>query len=160
MPRNSPDDDLDELNAFIDWIDSSIANGEWGIHLAHEVVPFNEINALLGEGSYHPISNEWLTSLCNWLDIKSSNYEIWVETVANITKYVKERESFYFNIISQNNAEIEIEVGDNLIDEIYDYPLTAYITVPPDWDFVLLGAGQQNRCAGIIYNGYFLRCNG
>jgi len=143
MPRNSPDDDLDELNAFIDWINNSIANGEWGIHLAHEVVPFSELNALLGEGAYEPISNEWLSSLCNWLDTRSSNYEIWVETIANITKYVKERENFYFNIISQTSEEIEIEVGDNLIDEIYDYPLSAYITVPPDWDFVLLEQGGR-----------------
>jgi len=143
MPRNSPDDDLDELYAFIDWIDSSITNGEWGIHLAHEVVPFSELNALLGEGAYEPISNEWLTSLCTWLEAKSSNYEIWVETIATITKYLKERESFYFNIISQTNEEIEIEVGDNLIDEIYDYPLTAYITVPPEWDFVLLEQGSR-----------------
>ncbi len=77
------------------------------------------------------------------MDTKSSNNEIWVETIANITKYVKERQSFYFNIISQNNTEIEIEVGDNLIDEIYDYPLTAHITVPPDWDFVLLEQGSR-----------------
>ncbi len=47
LPRNSPDDDLDELNAFIDWINNSISDGEWGIHLAHEVVPFSEFNALL-----------------------------------------------------------------------------------------------------------------
>jgi len=144
LPRNSTDDDLDELNAFIDWINNSIADGEWGIHLAHEVVPFSEINALLDSGSYHPISNEWLSSLCSWLDTKSTNNEIWIETIANVTKYVKERESFYFNIISQNNAEIEIEVGDNLIDEIYDYPLTVYITVPPDWDFALLEQGSRS----------------
>jgi hypothetical protein len=143
LPRNSPDDDLDELNAFIDWINNSISNGEWGIHLIHEVVPFNEIKALLGEGAYHPISNEWLTSLCSWLNTKSSNNEIWIQTIANITKYVKERESFNFNIISQNNTVIEIEVGDNLIDEIYDYPLTAYITVPPDWDYALLEQGSR-----------------
>ncbi|MBT8387925.1 MAG: T9SS type A sorting domain-containing protein [Ignavibacteria bacterium] len=143
LPRNSPDDDLDELNAFIDWINNSILEGEWGIHLAHEVVPFSEINALLDSGSYHPISNEWLTSLGSWLDTKSSNKEIWIETIANITKYVKERENFYFNIISQNNEVIEIEVSDNLIDEIYDYPLTAYITVPPHWNFILLEQGSK-----------------
>ena len=143
MPRNSPDDDLDELNSFIDWIDNSITNGEWGIHLAHEVVPFSELNSLINEGAYHPISNEWLTSLCDWINSKSNNKEIWVETVANVTKYVKERESFYFNIISQNNELIEIEVGDNLIDEIFNYPLTSYITVPPEWDFVILEQGSR-----------------
>jgi len=94
MPKNSPDDDLDELFAFIDWINSSIGNNEWGIHLAHEVVPFSELNDLLGEGAYEPISNEWLTSLCSWLDTKSSNKEIWVETIANITKYNKNGKVF------------------------------------------------------------------
>jgi len=143
LPRNSPGDDLDELYAFIGWISNSIVNGEWGIHLAHEVVPFSEINALLDSGSYHPISNEWLTSLCSWLDTKSSNKEIWIETIATITKYIKERESFYYNILSQNNEVIEIEVSDNLIDEIYDYPLTAYITVPPHWNFILLEQGSR-----------------
>ncbi|RKY94515.1 MAG: hypothetical protein DRQ01_02175 [Ignavibacteriae bacterium] len=143
MPRNSPDDDLDELFDFIDWINNSITNGEWGIHLAHEVVPFSELNTLIGEGAYEPISNEWLTSFCTWLETKSSNYEIWVETIATTTKYVKERENFYYNIISQSNEVIEIEVGDNLNNEIYNYPLTAYMTVPPDWDYVLLEQGSR-----------------
>ncbi len=160
MPRNSPDDDLDELNAFVDWIGNSITNGEWGIHLAHEVVPFSEINALLSEGAHHPISNEWLSSLCSWLDTKRSNKEIWIETIVNITKYVKERESFYFNVLSQNNESIEIEVGDNLIDEIYDYPLTAYINVPPHWDYVLLEQGGRTDVLESFYNGYFYGCNG
>ncbi len=144
MPRNTPDDDIDELNSFIAWISSTIANGEWGIHLAHEVVPFSEINALIAAGAYEPISNEWLTSLCDWLSTKRNNNELWVESIADVTKYVKEREDFYYNIMSQSNVLIEIEAGDDLPDDIYNYPLTAHITVPPDWEYVKLEQGSRS----------------
>ena len=39
MPRNSPSDDLDELQEFYDYVDNSINQGGWGLLQAHDVIP-------------------------------------------------------------------------------------------------------------------------
>ena len=145
LPRDSLENDLDELYALIIWIENSIQNGTWGIQLAHEVVPFVHINDLLNDGAYHPIANEWLILLCDWLKVKSDANEIWIETMGNITRYIKERESHSYQIISKSNFKIEIELTDTLDDEIYNYPLSAFISVPEEWNFVLVEQGNETQ---------------
>jgi hypothetical protein len=145
LPRDSLQNDLDELNNFINWIDNSITNGKWGIHLAHEVVPFSQINDLLNDGAYHPIANEWLVLLCDWLKGKSDANEIWIETIGDVTKYIKERDSHSYNVISKSSFKIEIEITDTLDDEIYNFPLSAYISVPEEWNFVFVEQGTETQ---------------
>ncbi|MDY0082927.1 MAG: T9SS type A sorting domain-containing protein, partial [Ignavibacteriaceae bacterium] len=72
----------------------------------------------------------------DWLEVKSLNKEIWVETVGNITRYIKEREAAAYDIVTSNNQLIQINVTDNLNNEIYNYPLTAYVKIPDNWQFV------------------------
>jgi hypothetical protein len=145
LPRDSLENDLDELNTFINWIDNSILSGTWGIHLAHEVVPFSQINDLLNDGSYHPIANEWLILLSDWLKGKSDANEIWIETIGNISKYIKERDSHSYNVISKSIFKIEIDLSDTLNNEIYDFPLSAFIAVPQEWNFVLVEQGNETQ---------------
>ena len=64
------------------------------------------------------------------------NKELWVETVGNITRYIKERDNSVSQIISSSNQLIEINVSDNLDDAIYNYPLSAYIKIPNTWEYV------------------------
>jgi hypothetical protein len=144
-PRNSLDDDLEELYDFINWIEGSIDSESWAIQLAHEVVPFSELEDLLLQGSYYPISNEWLELLCNWLKTNYDENKIWIETVANITRYIKQRDNYTYHVISQSQAEIIIELTDSLDDEIYNYPLSAYINIPMDWTHVLIEQGTQSE---------------
>lgn len=135
LPRNSVDDDLDELYAFIDWTQNSIDNNKWGMIIIHDVVPFNSLDSLLGQ-IYEPIATEWLGWLCDWAAAKSNNKQLWVETVGNITRYIKERDNSVSQIISSSNQLIEINVSDNLNDAIYNYPLSAYIKIPNTWEYV------------------------
>jgi len=145
MPRDSLYNDLDELYDFIDWIDETISSGNWGIQLAHEVVPFEELADLINQGAYHPISNEWLMLLCDWLKSKSDSKQLWIEPIGSITKYIKERESFSYQVLSQSNTLIEIELSDTLDNGIYSYPLSAYISVPVDWEYVLVAQNSVNQ---------------
>ncbi len=55
LPRNTVDDDLDELYAFIDWAQNSIDNNKWGMIIIHDVVPFNSLDSLLGQ-IYEPVT--------------------------------------------------------------------------------------------------------
>lgn len=151
-PRIVFEDDLDELYSFMDWIDNSIANGTWGIQLAHEVVPFAELSDLISQGAYNPISSEWLILLCDWLAQKSNDKLIWIESIGNITKYIKERDAHSYQVLSQSNSLIEISLTDNLSDQVYDYPLTAFISLPETWEKVLLVQNNNSK----IYQSFTL----
>ena len=142
-PRNSTQDDLDELQSLEIYEDSSIADGKWGMLMAHEVVPFLQISDLLQQGSWYPMSTEWLTSLCQWLKHKSDNNKIWVETMGNVTRYMKERDRFHYNVTAQTAAQIKINATDSLNDLIYNYPLTVDITVPPEWEGAIISQGSK-----------------
>lgn len=136
QPRSSFEDDLAELYSFLDWTQNSINNNKWGMIIIHDVVPASQLSALVNQGIYEPISTEWLSSLCDFLSVKSNNNEVWVETVGNITRYIKERENASYQIISSNVNKIEINVNDNLDNSIYDFPLSAYVKIPDDWYYV------------------------
>ena len=136
MPRNSVEDDLDELYTFLDWMQNSINDHKWGMLIVHDVVPFTELQGLLQDSVYEPVTNEWLGWLCDWLAVNSSNKDVWVETVGNITRYIKERDGAEYQIISSTNQLIEINVTDELENEIYDYPLSAYVKIPNEWNYV------------------------
>jgi len=143
LPRNSPSDDLDELQDFENYLQSSITLGKWGLIEAHEVVPFSQMARMLLEGSWYPISTEWLTSLCQWLKQRSDSNQLWVETFGNITRYMMERENFQYNIAQQTATQIKINATDNLNNQIYNYPLTVDITVPNDWKAAIITQGSN-----------------
>lgn len=144
-PRDEFEDDLDELYNFMNWIEGSISNGRWAIQLAHEVVPYSQLDDLISQGAYNPISNEWLIMLCDWLNERSDNGFLWIESIGNITKYIKERDSYSYQILSQSDSLIEINLTDDLSDDIYDFPLSAYISVPIEWQEVRLVQGNVSN---------------
>jgi hypothetical protein len=83
---------------------------------------------------------------------KSYDNLIWIENLGNITKYIKERDGHSYQILSQSNSLIEISLTDNLPDNIYNYPLTAYVSVPETWEKVLLIQGSSS----IVYETFSL----
>ena len=136
LPRNSVDDDYDELQSFLLWTINSIENHKWGMIIIHDVVPFVQLDSLINLGIYEPITSEWLGWLCDFLSARSSNKEIWIETVGNITRYIRERDNSIYQVVSSTNQLIEINVMDNLDNSIYNYPLSAYIKIPDSWNYV------------------------
>ncbi len=105
---------------------------------------------MVSEGLYEPITNEWFTNLCDWINTRSENKEIWVETTGNVVRYMKQRDNCEYQVISSTQYEIEIEITDNLADEIYNYPLSAYVTIPEDWDNVLVSqSGRIDTLASL-----------
>jgi hypothetical protein len=110
--------------------------------IVHDVVPFSSLDSLIGL-IYQPITNEWLEWLCNWLEVKSLSKELWVETVGNVTRYIKQRDAAEYQIMTSTDQLIEINVTDNLNNQIYDYPLSGYVKIPGSWNYVR--AQQNNR---------------
>ena len=152
-PRNSIEDDLDELYSFLEWTQNSINNHKWGMIIIHDVAPFDQLQDLIDQGVYEPVTNEWLTSLCDFLWARSSNKDVWVETVGNITRYIKERDAAEYQIIWESDQLIEITLTDNLNDEIFNYPLSAYIKVRGDWNYVRLQQGDFVDTLQVIEKG-------
>jgi hypothetical protein len=151
-PRNSLEDDLEELQFIQDWIDSLIVKEDWGILLAHEVVPQDSLAGLISAGAWNPFTNEWFTVLTEWVSNKSENKDIWVETVANITRYIKERDDYDYNILTYDESQIKINIYDNLDNEIYNYPLSVFIKVPQSWDFALKIQGESIDTLDVFTN--------
>jgi peptidoglycan/xylan/chitin deacetylase (PgdA/CDA1 family) len=152
-PRNSISDDLDELQNFQRYEDSSITLGKWGMLVGHEVYPFAQITDSLISVSWFPQSTEWLTSLCGWLKEKSDSSEIWVETMGNVIRYMKERDHFNYSITLATDTQIQINATDSLSGEIYNYPLTVDITVPADWEWAYVIQGSKTDSAKVIIAG-------
>ncbi len=132
--RERPEDDLPKLKIFTKWVEEMIITHKaWGIFIFHEVLPFAEIR---NTTSWEPTSTEWLNVLCLWLNEKSRIKELWIENVANITKYTKERHHFSYYLASNSDSHIEIDLKTSLNKEIFDYPLTADISIPEDWNSI------------------------
>jgi peptidoglycan/xylan/chitin deacetylase (PgdA/CDA1 family) len=153
LPRNSPDDDLDELQEFYNYIQNTIDHGKWGLLQAHDVVPFDSISVVDSLGSYEPISVQWFDSACQFVSDAEQNGDLWVAPVGDITRYMKERDSYYYNIVSVADSEIVINLSDTLINSIYNFPLTADIIVPDDWTDVSVFQGSFYDYTSAYFSG-------
>lgn len=151
-PRNATSADLDELSDIESSVTNIINSGKWGILFAHEVIPFSQMADALTNNYWYPMSAEWLTAYSQWLKAKSDNDDVWVETVANVTRYIKEREDFNYNIILATNSQIKLDVTDDLDDELYNYPLTVDVVVPSGWLSVQFIQGNNIQTVSSFVN--------
>ncbi len=162
-PRSKFSDDADELTNVKYWTQNLINNNKWGIFFAHEVIPYSEIPAASQntQDYWFPMATEWLDSLCNYMNTKVNDNDVWVSTVANVTRYIKERENFSSSIIASANTRIELQVTDGLDDSIFNFPLTVDIEVPSGWTSVKFLQGTINKEVNTFtnYGNTFVRVN-
>ena len=142
LPRNTPSDDLDELQEFYGYVDNTVSQGKWGLLQAHDVIPFDSIASAIGQGSYQPISVQWFDSACQYVSDAEANGDLWVAPVMDITRYMKERECYNYNILSVTDTSLKINITDTLNNNIYNFPLTADIIVPDNWSTVSVFQGS------------------
>ena len=155
-PRQTTSDDQDKLNTYLNTLQTnSINNGQWAVLLAHEVVPMDTIAKYDGNNSimFQPLPTYWFNQLCLWLKQKSDSNQVWVSTFGNVTRYIKERENFYYTIVSSSSTNIQINPADGLDDSIYNYPLTVDVTVPSTWTNVDVQQGNNLTEASAFSDG-------
>jgi len=127
--------DMEKFTVLQKWIsDNTIARGGWTVLLAHDVMPFKE--AVEAADAWHPISSESFDAFAKWLKEKQNAGELWVETVGNITRYIKERDNVSVELISETAEKLRFSIGDKLSDDVYNYPLTLEIKLPSGWNNV------------------------
>jgi peptidoglycan/xylan/chitin deacetylase (PgdA/CDA1 family) len=149
LPRNTPADDYDEFIDATNWLQQSIDSSGWAILMIHEVFPFDSIQEALAQNSWYPMSIEWLTQLCQWIQ----NKNIWVATVADITKYMHERECAVTNLLSQSDDSIYFNLTDTLNNSIYNFPLTVDVPVPSNWDSVFVYQNSHQKESHLLNEG-------
>ncbi|HSZ26288.1 MAG TPA: polysaccharide deacetylase family protein [Cytophagaceae bacterium] len=134
--------DLEKITEFKNFITSTtLAKGGWSIYLAHDVLPFEE--AIEATDSWQPVSLESFEVFAQWLANKKNNHELWIETIGNITRYIKERESVSVTLKEETANTISFLISDSLPDELFHYPLTLEITLPLGWKNVI--ASQKDK---------------
>ena len=114
------------------WIDGAIRKNSWLV-----------VNN-------HGIDNEdsgWEPSPYSKMDahyayVNSKKDYVWSATMADVLKYLKERQRTEITIVSSSTSEIRITITDTLDDSIYNYPLTIKTIVPASWTKVKITTSE------------------
>lgn len=157
--RKKPSDDYELFGQFKNNVqDSVIDKGAWTSVLFHDVVPFSSISKL---SSYKPASTEVFNKLCQWLKYKSDNDDVWVATVADITKYIKERDAAQCSIISNTKNELQFKFDDGLDNTLFNIPLSVEIPIIWNAEYVTISKKDYTKKLQTFTNGgkIFVRTN-
>ncbi len=131
----------------------SIQTGGWANYFAHDILPWSQISDTAGSDTT-VVSTYFLDKLCNWIAQESDSNNIWEATFGNVTRYIKERENFSYNIVSSSNSQIIISTAVGALDtSIYNYPLTVDISVPESWKKVTVTQGNSIVVDSSFNNG-------
>ena len=142
---------VSELEGWI--VNNTIAKGGWTIYLAHDVLPFEE--AITATDSWHPISSESLEVFSKWLKEKQTTNELWVETVGNVTRYCKERDSASIQLVEETSDKMVLSITDNLPNELFNFPITLEVSVPSSWKKVKVKQKNVKNTVEVV-NGKFV----
>ena len=104
-----------EINA---WADENIAKGGWGIAMIHGLT-----------AGYHPLSSpEVLRQHLAY--VKSQEPKIWVDTFANVARYVAERDAAKLTVSKRETRSVEVVLSSPLSNPPYSVSLTVVIDAP------------------------------
>ncbi|MBN2234565.1 MAG: polysaccharide deacetylase family protein [Opitutales bacterium] len=159
QPRSLLSQDIHELYGQLEMIHQSILKGEWHILMLHEIVPQAEIPDAIAQGSWEPVSTEAFTILCQWMETRAKAGDIWVDTMGNLTRYVRERNDTRTQVLSANDDTLVFTLNNELDDSVFNYPLTVLVSVPDGWTHasVIQGEHQQN-CVVDTTGGNTIKC--
>jgi len=66
---------------------------------------------------------------------------------------MKEREQFKYTMLAQSSLQIQLSGTTGLNNQIYNFPLTVDITVPPDWQSVIIRQGAKTDTVNTTTSG-------
>lgn len=131
-------------------IEKTIDKGNWGIFIAHEVCPLEELKKISG---WHPVSLETFIPFVQWLKTRHDSRQLWVGTVGDITKYIKERDVVKSVFWQISKTKFTITLNDNLADDIYNHPVSLEVELPNDWTAATITTPDGTKLKIVITNG-------
>lgn len=105
------------LEDFNGYVDKAIADGDWILPLFHCI-----------DRGYCAVDHELLRKHLQY--IQSRRAEIWVDTVANVARYVQERSKAQITMKERKDRSVTFILETPLDPSIYDVPLT--VVIPAD----------------------------
>jgi len=138
--RNSPKDDLPVLERTKSALESAIPQRGWAILMTHAVVPFAQLATY---GGWETQSTEWFTDLCDWLQVKRNSGAMWIDTMGNVTRYIRERDAARLELSEATEKEIRFSLVDGLDRRIFNQPLSVAVQIPANWKRVHVDQPSQ-----------------
>ncbi len=110
-------------------------NGNFGVILMHEVLPFNKLST---SNTYEITTTEYLEDLAAELAAQQEAGNLWVTTFSSIACYSKERQNLRVSkeVISEDSIRYNFTTW--LDTAIYRTPLTMEWSVPEGWSEVIV----------------------
>jgi peptidoglycan/xylan/chitin deacetylase (PgdA/CDA1 family) len=120
---------VDEMKS---WVDTSAKTGAWLVLVIHGID---------GVG-YQPLPTQNVKDYFDYL--KASSDRVWIATYQDGAKYIRERMKAAVKTSAAGEA-IEVTVTHPLDPKVYDVPLTARTTVPPQWTSAQVTQGKDSK---------------
>ena len=70
---------------------------------------------------------------------------LWIDTIADIAKYICERDSASVKLVKKTRDKIVISLTDTMDDEVFDAPLTLRVAIPSHWSSPITVAQSGRR---------------
>ena len=106
--------------------DKAAASSGWCVYLMHAID-----NEPAGTTAASPTSSSLIKDVINYMD--SNREKLWVESMGNVTRYIKERDAVSIAQKDSNGTGITLRVTDSLADSIFNYPLSVRRFLPEGW---------------------------
>jgi hypothetical protein len=108
----------------------AFGRGVWTVFVLHEVIPFDQLEKV---DTFSPYPIEYFKPFAAWLAERVKTGAVWVDTVSNVMKYLKERDAFIYRVIKEDDNRIELQIDHGLDKRTFSYPLTIDVLVPDAW---------------------------
>lgn len=137
---------VNTTNGFNDKANQAATNGGWLVWCHHGV-----------GNDGHGYSNTATAALQGNIDFLYENRgKIWTETFGNVARYIKERTAASVTQKSSDDHSFTISVTDNLVDSIFNYPLTIRRPLPDGWvegDVIVTQDGEEVEDTVVTVSG-------
>ncbi len=105
------------------WVDELLTTGGWLVETYHGIE---------GVGGWEATPLEVFEEHVKYAASKRD--EMWIDTVAEIARYIRERDSASVEIATDSAEELVINLTDEMDDAVFDAPLTLRILTRPGWE--------------------------
>ena len=97
---------------------------------------------------YSPIAASAIEGNLNYLSQNKGKF--WVSTFSNVVRYIKERNAVQIRSVPSETNRFILRVTDNLLDSIYNYPITIRRPIPANWDTVIVSQDEVTIESSVI----------
>ena len=123
------------LAEYNSWVDDVLKTGGWLVETHHGI-----------EG----VGNAWESTPLGVFEehvkyVASKRDELWIDTIAEIAKYLQERNSVSVEIVTDSDKELVVNLTDKLDGAVFDAPLTLRILTRPEWKSPLTVAEKARK---------------